>query len=255
MTSISLFFLIKFRRDVLSLPLSLILKYLGIGVLIALHWICFYGSIKLANSSIALICVATVAFFTSMLEPLINKRRLDPIELLLGFLIIPGMYIIVQNVDVSYIAGIWAGLAAAFLAALFSILNKRYVNEASPYTINFLEMASATVLVSFIIPLAGNIIDMGSFFPQRTIDWGYLLLLAVVCTTFTNVITLKSLKHLTAFASNLVFNFEPLYGIVLAAVILKEYEQLTTGFYIGGAIIISIVLLHPTIQKWSKKRT
>jgi len=190
-TSISLFFLIKFRRDVLSLPRVLILKYLGIGVLIALHWICFYGAIKLANSSIALICVATVAFFTSMLEPIINRRKVDPVELLLGFLIIPGMYVIVQNVDASYVAGIWAGLAAAFLAALFSILNKRYINDAS--------------------------------------------------------------AHLTAFASNLVFNFEPLYGIVLAAILLKEYEQLTTGFYIGGTMIISIVLLHPMIQKWRKQ--
>lgn len=252
-TSISLFFLIKFRRDVLSLPRVLILKYLGIGVLIALHWICFYGAIKLANSSIALICVATVAFFTSMLEPIINRRKVDPVELLLGFLIIPGMYVIVQNVDASYVAGIWAGLAAAFLAALFSILNKRYINDASAYTINFLEMVSATVLVSLIIPLAGNVTYMGYFLPQRTIDWGYLLVLALVCTTFTNVITLKSLKHLTAFASNLVFNFEPLYGIVLAAILLKEYEQLTTGFYIGGTMIISIVLLHPMIQKWRKQ--
>jgi len=253
-TSISLVFLIRFRADVLAMPRALLLRYIGIGCLIALHWVCFYGAIKLANSSIALICAATVAFFTSMIEPVILRRRLDPIEVLLGFLIIPGMYIIVQNVDVSYIKGIAVGLMASFLAALFSILNKRYIDEASPYVINFIEMASATVLVTLLIPLAGNIMDIGPLLPQRGLDWLYLLVLAIVCTTFTNVITLKSLKHLTAFGSNLVFNFEPLYGIVLAAVLLKEYEQLTVGFYIGGAMIISIVLLYPILQKRRKNK-
>jgi len=254
-TSISLLFLINFKDEVLSMPRTLLLKYMGIGCLIALHWVCFYGAIKLANSSIALICAATVAFFTSMLEPLILRRKFDPVELLLGFLIIPGMYVIVQHVDVGYLYGIGVGLVASFLAAIFSILNKRYVTEASPYVINFVEMVSATLLVSFLIPLSGNILELGPLLPQRTLDWGYLLVLALVCTTFTNVITLKSLRHLTAFGSNLVFNFEPLYGIVLAAVLLREYEQLTTGFYIGGAMIISIVLLYPVLQRNRKKPT
>jgi len=184
------------------MPRTLLLKYMGIGCLIALHWVCFYGAIKLANSSIALICAATVAFFTSMLEPLILRRKFDPVELLLGFLIIPGMYVIVQHVDVGYLYGIGVGLVASFLAAIFSILNKRYVTEASPYVINFVEMVSATLLVSFLIPLSGNILELGPLLPQRTLDWGYLLVLALVCTTFTNVITLKSLRHLTAFGSN-----------------------------------------------------
>ena len=247
-TSISLLFFIKYKQDILSLPRKRILQYLGIGLLIGLHWLCFYGAIKLANSSIALICAATVAFFTSLLEPIINNRKFDPLELVLGFLVIPGMYIVARNIDIAHLTGLWVGLLAALLAAIFSIYNKRYVNDASPYTINFLEMLSATVLVTLVIPIAGNYSDIGQLLPQRNVDWLYLLLLAVVCTTFTNVIALKALKHLSAFASNLVFNFEPLYGVLLAAFLLKEYEQLTPGFYLGGSRIIIIVLMYPWLK-------
>lgn len=253
-TSVSLLFFIKFRKEVLGMPRRKILQYLGIGFLIGLHWLCFYGAIKLANSSIALICAATVAFFTSLLEPLINRRRVDFLELLLGFMVIPGMYIVARNVDVSHLMGLWVGLAAALLAAIFSIYNKRYVNDASPYTINFLEMVSATVLVSLVIPFVHHYGDLGPLLPQRSIDWVYLLILALVCTTFCNVIALKALKHLSAFASNLVFNFEPLYGVILAAFLLKEYEQLTPGFYLGGSLITIIVLMYPWLRASIRQR-
>jgi len=244
-TSVSLYFLINIRKDLLRLPFKTILIYAGIGVLIAAHWICFYGAIKLANSSIALICAATVAFFTSIIEPLINRRKWDPLEILLGFLIIPGMYIIVQSVDTSQVLGIWAGLGAALLAAIFSILNKKYLDRSDPYTINFIEMVSATAVITFLLPW----IEVSIWIPPTGMDWLYMILLALVCTTFTNVITLQALEHLTAFASNLVFNFEPLYGIILAAVLLQEYEQLTPRFYLGGALIILIVLIHPILQR------
>lgn len=235
------------------MPRGLLLRYMGIGFLIALHWLCFYGAIKLANSSIALICVATVAFFTSLIEPIFVKRKFDMLELVLGFLIVPSMFFVVQNVDVSHMNGVWAGLGAALLAACFSILNKKYIDEASPYAINFIEISSATLLVTFIIPFFSDMSDMESLLPPRTIDWIYLLLLALVCTTLANVITLKALKHLSAFASNLVFNFEPLYGIILAAVLLKEYEQLTPEFYLGGAMIVAIVMLYPVLKNRIKQ--
>lgn len=249
LTSLSLLLFINKGETLRQLSTRQIMRFVGIGFLIAIHWILFYGSIKLANASVALICAATVAFFTSLIEPLINRRKVDPLELMLGFLVIPGMWIVASTVDLSLMLGFWVGLLSAFVAAIFSILNKKYIDDADPYTINFIEMTAAVAIISVLIPIVGTYTDLGPLVPPRAIDWVYLLVLAIVCTTFTNVITLKSLKHLSAFASNLVFNFEPLYGIILAAVLLKEYEQLTPQFYIGGAFIIALVLLYPTLKK------
>lgn len=248
-TSGSLLFLVNLKKELKALTRKGIILFVFLGILICIHWICFYGSIKLANSSIALICMSTVALFTSFLEPLLTGKKIDKLEVVLGLLIVPGMIIVAQNVDAEHTLGILAGLAAALLASAFSILNKKHIHRAGPYMINFLEMSGAALFLTILVPILFVAGYVDSLLPTRAIDWFWLGILAIVCTTFTNVFVLKSLKQLSAFASNLVFNFEPLYGIILAAVILKEYQQLNTQFYIGGGLIVAVVFLYPYLKE------
>lgn len=251
-TSISLLFLIDFGRKLLSIPRKRILQYMGIGTLVALHWICFFGSIKYANASVGLVCYATTSFFTSFLEPIITKRSFRWYEMSLAIIIIPGMILIVNNVDLSMILGIWIGLASAFLASLFAIFNKKYIDDADPYSITFLELGSGWVFISLLLPFYFMNEENVNFFPNFA-DWGYLLILALLCTTFAYVISLKALKYVTAFAANLTLNLEPVYGIILAVVILKENKELGTGFYFGSALILLSVLIYPIIKKYFEK--
>ena len=248
-TSISLLFFIRFGKDLLSLKKSTAYPLIGIGCIVAIHWICFYGSIKLANASVALIAMATTSVFTSLLEPWIMKRKVDKLEIILGLLIIPGMALVVQSIDLSMQTGLIVGFAAAFFAALFGTLNKKYVDDSNPYIITFVELGSAWIFISLIFLVGQSHIDMSHFMPERWQDWMYIIILSLLCTTLAYILSLRALKHLTAFATNLVINLEPLYGILLAAAILKEYEQLTTNFYIGGGIIIAIVLSYPYLKK------
>ena len=248
-TSFSLLFFIRFGRDLLSLKKSISLPLIGIGCLVAIHWICFYGSIKLANASVTLIAMATTSVFTSLLEPWIMKRKIDLLEIILGLLIVPGMILIVQSIDLSMQKGLLVGFAAAFFAALFGTLNKKYVDDTNPYIITFVELGSAWIFISVLFLVGQSYIDLSIFMPQRWQDWVYILILSLLCTTLAYILSLRALKHLTAFATNLVINLEPLYGILLAAAILKEYEQLTTNFYIGGGIIIVVVLAYPYLKK------
>lgn len=248
-TSFSLLFFIKFGKDLISLKKKVALPLIGIGCLVAIHWICFYGSIKLANASVALIAMATTSVFTSLLEPWIMKRKVDLLEIILGLLIIPGMIIVVQSIDLSMKSGLLVGFAAAFFAALFGTLNKKYVDDSNPYIITFVELGSAWIFISLLFIFGYKYIDLSIFIPQRWQDWMYILILALLCTTLAYILSLRALKHLTAFATNLVINLEPLYGILLAAAILNEYEQLTTNFYIGGGIIIAVVLSYPYLKK------
>ncbi|MEM9544911.1 MAG: DMT family transporter [Bacteroidota bacterium] len=248
-TSASLLFFIRFGKDLISLKKSIAIPLIGIGCLVAIHWICFYGSIKLANASIALIAMATTSVFTSLLEPWIMKRKIDPLEIILGLLIIPGMILVARSIDFSMITGLIVGFAAAFFAALFGTLNKKYVDDSNPYIITFVELGSAWIFISILFGVGYSFIDLSHFIPSRWQDWMYIIILSLLCTTLAYILSLRALKHLTAFATNLVINLEPLYGILLAAAILKEYEQLTTNFYIGGGIILAIVMSYPYLKK------
>ncbi len=248
-TSFSLLFFIRFGKDLLSLKKSTAFPLIGIGCLVAIHWICFYGAVKLANASVTLIAMATTSVFTSLLEPWIMKRKIILLEIILGLLIIPGMVFVIQGIDLSMKTGLLVGFAAAFFAALFGTLNKKYVDDSNPYIITFVELGSAWIFISLIFLIGQSYIDLSNFMPVRWEDWMYIIILSLLCTTLAFILSLRALKHLTAFATNLVINLEPLYGILLAAAILKEYEQLTTKFYIGGGIIIAIVLSYPYLKK------
>lgn len=251
LTSISLLFFIGFGRQLFRLSKSTIITFLAIGIIVALHWICFYGSIKLANASIALITMATTSFFTSLIEPSLLKTRFNKLEVFIGILIVPGMALIVKDLDVENINGFLVGLLSAFLASLFASLNKKFVDKANAFQISFLEMFSAFLFISLLLPVlvSKNI----SIMPVAS-DWIYLIILALACTTLAFVITMKALKIVSAFDANLVINLEPVYGIVLAAIILKEHKELNTTFYIGALFIISIVLIHPILKRYVSKQ-
>ncbi|MEM8908402.1 MAG: EamA family transporter [Bacteroidota bacterium] len=247
-TSISLFFLIRLGADLKTLPRPLILKYMGIGVLVALHWICFFGAIKLSNASICLVCMATTSFFTALLEPLFFRDSIKWYELLLGLLIVPGMVLVVNNTAWNMLAGIGVGLLSALLAALFSILNKKLVDQAAPMSITFLELGSGWCFISLLLPIYFWQNPQELFWPQGT-DWWYLLILALLCTTLAYVLALRALKYLSAFAANLTVNLEPVYGIALAWLILQENKELSNGFYWGCTIILLAVLSYPLLKK------
>jgi drug/metabolite transporter (DMT)-like permease len=251
-TSISLLFFIRGGKALFKLPRKTILQFAFVGALTGLHWLTFFGAIKLSNASITLVCMATTAFFTSILEPLILKTKFKYWEIFLGFLVVPGMALVVESVDSDMHIGIWVGLTSAFLAALFGTLNKKWINNAEPFSITYIEMTSAWLVLCLLIPFYVDISDFGNLIPSLS-DFGLLLVLALGCTTFTWVLALRSLKYLTAFASSLTVNLEPVYGIFLAWIILEEYKELSPGFYIGVLLILAVVFSYPFLNEKMKK--
>jgi len=250
-TSFSLLFFVQFGKRIIALPPKTILTLAMIGVLVALHWISFYGSIKLANASVALAAMATTSLYTSIIEPLITGKKFQWLELCLGLLIIPPMLMIASDLDLSLMQGLYVGLGSAFLAALFATLNKKMVDAADAYQVSFIEMSSACFFISCLLPFVMT--PELNFMPQG-MDWVYLLLLALGCTTLAFVICMKALKHVSAFDANLVINLEPVYGILLAIIILKEHKEMTTSFYLGMLLIMALVFLHPVLKKLQNKK-
>ena len=248
LTSIFFFFVPSIIRRVRNIPTRLIKVYLLIGSIVALHWLTFYASIKASNASITLICLATATFFTALIEPVVMKQRLNALQLGLGIAILPGMALIVNSTEGQYIWGIVLGITSSVLAALFGALNKRWMGNEDPIAITLIEMVAATALLTLCIPFIFGDVSGVRFIPS-TMDWIYLIVLALLCTNVAYLLALRALRHLSAYTAALTINLEPLYGIILAAILLGQHNELNNKFYIGAAIILFAVIGYPFLQK------
>ena len=247
-TSISVLFLLRNGLNIRHLSRRNLLQFGFVGMITGLHWVTFYGAIKLSNASITLVCMATCAFFTSLVEPLIMRKKVNRAEIFIGFLIVPGMALIVQNVEVKMHLGIVVGLLSSLLAAIFSTLNKKWIDNAEPLPITLIEMSSAWLFLSAVLPFFFHA-DPGAVLLPSAKDFALLLVLSLLCTTLTWVLALRAMKQLSAFASNLTVNLEPVYGIFLAWAILGEHKELSSGFYWGVVLILIVVLGYPFWKK------
>lgn len=234
-------------KKIALLPSLLKRRLILTGFIIAIHWLAFFGSVKLANASVALVTFATTSFQSSFLEPLILRQRIKWFEVLLGILVIPAMVLIVGSLPSGMTLGFVVGLLSAFLAVIFSILNKKVVDHADPLSIMFLNLGGGWILLSILMPFYIFFNKNIQLIPQGW-DWVYIGILALLCTNLGYILSIRSLRHLSAFASNLTINLEAVYGIILAWLILKEDKQLTPSFYIGASLIILSVLSYPLFR-------
>lgn len=236
-------------RTPARLPMVSIFKLIGVGFIVALHWVTFFHAIKISTISVALGCLATTTLFTSFLEPAIIKRTISKLEVVIGFIIIIGLYTIFQF-EPDHLAGILTGIVSAFLAALFTVLNKRFIRVYHPTTISFYEMGGGFIAITLFL-WANNTFSSGLATPTSW-DWFYLLLLGSVCTAYAYMASVKVMQTLSAYTVVLTINLEPVYGILMAFFFFGESERMSAGFYAGTLLILGAVLLFPVLRR--KKR-
>lgn len=236
-------------RAVRAMPLRLVGAYAGVGAVIALHWLTFYGSIKLSNASVGATCMALAPVFLAFIEPLIVKRRFDIRELALGAAMIPGVILVVGGVPVGMRVGIAVGALSALLVAIFGTLNKLLVDRADPFAVTAIELTAGAALLTIITVLMPG--SDSAFVIPGARDALYLLVLAIGCTIVPFTLALVALRKLTAFAAQLAVNLEPVYAIVLAMLLLGEHRELGARFYAGVTIILALVLLYPLVIRRS----
>lgn len=243
MVTIALLLLPRVWQGLSRLSLRLAAIYAGIGLVVAAHWLTFYGAIKLANASVAASCMALGSVFAALLEPFLTHRRFELRELALGLAVIPGVVLVAGGVPADMRLGIVVGVVSAFLTALFGTLNKRYVDRADPFTVTCLELGAGALALSLLLPWLPHV---GAAFPlPGASDACYLLLLALGCTLLPYTLSLMALRHIRAFDAQIALNLEPVYAIVLAIVLLEEQRQLKPLFYVGVAILLAAVFVQP----------
>ncbi|HEX8254751.1 MAG TPA: DMT family transporter [Thermoanaerobaculia bacterium] len=232
-------------REWRRMPARLLAAYSGVGCLIALHWLTFYGSIKLSNASVGATCMALAPVFLSIVEPLIVRRPFNVRELLLGVVMVPGVVMVIGGVPGGMRSGIALGILSAVFVAIFSTLNKRLVHHADALAVTAIELAAGAVLLTIFGPLL-----MPPLFAMPSQhDAILLLILAVGCTILPFTLALVALRHLSAFAAQLAVNLEPVYAILLGSMLLKEHRELDPLFYAGVLLILGAVLSYPLVVR------
>jgi drug/metabolite transporter (DMT)-like permease len=233
-------------RALKSIPPHQMLVFAGIGSVVALHWLAFYGSVKLANASVAATTMALAPVVTALIEPAITGARFERHNLLLGILVIPGVALVVGGIPGSMHLGFWVGVISAALAALFNALNKRFLGQHDAMAVTWLELGAGFLVLAAIAAFTAPD-GAGIVLPQRQ-DGAWLLVLAILCTLIPFAVSLATLRHLSAFTAQLAINLEPLYAIVLAVAFLGEARDLDGMFFLGVAIVLTAVFGHGWLQ-------
>ncbi|MGY1409038.1 MULTISPECIES: DMT family transporter [unclassified Luteimonas] len=238
-------------RGLRALSPRLLLAYSGIGVLVALHWLTFYGAIKLANASVAATCMALAPVFVALIEPKLAHRPFSMRELALGVLVLPGVALVVGGVSADMRVGIAVGGLSALFVAVFGSLNKRLVEHADPLTVTAVELGAGTIALTLLAPLMPHLFPVFAgpllALPSAS-DALWLLLLAGACTLFPFALSLVALRHISAFSAQMAVNLEPVYAIILAMLLLGEQHELTPMFYAGVAVLLVAVFVHPLLH-------
>jgi drug/metabolite transporter (DMT)-like permease len=246
LVSASLLLMPRVRRGLRGMPKKLRLAYAGIGVLVALHWLTFYAAIKLANASVGATCIALGPAFLAFIEPWVARRRFDARELLIAAAVVPGVAMVAGGVPGHMRIGIAVGVLSALFVALFGSLNKRMVEHADPLTVTCIELGTGALFLALLAPLLAK----GPAFPLPDLhDALLLLILSFGCTLLPFSLALVALRHVSAFAMQMITNLEPVYAIVLAMLLLHEQRQLDGWFYAGVVVILAAVFAHPVLHR------
>ena len=228
------------------------LQLLAVGLIICVHWLCFYGAIKVSNVSVTMAAFSTGTLFTAITEPILFRRKLIWYELLIGLIII-GAVCLIFSVEIKYGMGIFLGVAAAFTASVFSVLNGLLVKKMTSPVISFFELSFALVGLSIYLLITQNF--SVAFFDISSSDWMYIGLLAAVCTVFPFIASVNLMKHLSPYTINLTVNLEGVYGMILAGILFHEHKELSWTFYYGVLIILSAIFLNAFLkQKLARKK-
>lgn len=248
------FFVLLFiivRKNKLKVNRKTLLLLLGTGVIIALHWVTFFSSIKVSNVSVTLATISSGAFFAAILEPIWYKRKVIWYEIVFGLIVIGGLGLIF-NIDASYKEGIVLALISAFLATVFSLMNGKLIKEHKPSIISFYELGAGVIFLSIYMLFQGNLEQVN--FQLSSSDWIYILILASFCTAYAFIASVKIMKFLSPYTVMLTTNLEPVYGILLAFIIFGDSEKMDPMFYLGAFIILITVIANGILKNRTAKK-
>jgi drug/metabolite transporter (DMT)-like permease len=249
LASLGMIALMLIKKESFLIPTKDIIKLLLVGILVSTHWIAFFGSGQVSTASVSLVGFATASLWTAIIEPLSNRKKIQPLEIGLGFFVIAGLYIIF-SFDFDFFLGLGLGILSGLLLAIFAVINSHLVRRIPSTTITMYEMLGGFLFTSAVLPIykiywaKGGELQLS----PTQMDWLYISILAIVCSVYAYSLSVELMKKISVFTIQLALNLEPVYGIIMAVILLNEGKYLNTPFYIGTTIILLAVLLYPYLK-------
>ena len=243
-STLLLYFL--FSKTSLRVSRLQLVQFILTGSIVAIHWILFFHAIKVSTVSVTLVCLSSFTLFTAILEPLIKKKKILIPDVVIGLVIILGIYLIFKF-ESQYTWGIILGLSSALASSLFSIINSTLVQKSEPKIIGFYEMAGAFFWISLYRLFDHSLLS--ETFTLGINDWIWLMILGTICTALAYVAGVSVMRTLSAFRVALITNLEPVYGVLMAFIFFGTKEAMSTGFYLGAALILGSVFLYPIYKR------
>ncbi len=229
-----------------------ILQAAGIGVVLCLHWITFYGAIKYSTISVTLVCFSSMGFFTAFVEPLVVRRKIRWVEVALGLLVMAGISL-VFHFDPHYKTGIIIALITALLASIFPVLSGQLLRHMEVKALTLWELTGGLLFLSAFLPLYLHYFPSSQWWPGVS-DWSWLIVLSLVCTVYAFTLSMRALQKISAFTVNLTYNLEPIYGIALAFIFFREDKEVSHGFYYGLSLIMAAIVLQMVRLLYQQKK-
>jgi drug/metabolite transporter (DMT)-like permease len=242
-----LFFYILFKKQSFRIPIKEFFKLIFVGLLIAVHWIFFFKAIHISNVSITLSVFSLGAFFTSILEPIFYGRKVLWYEVIFGLIIIAGLALILQ-VEINYFEGMMYALASIIIGVLFTLMNGKLIEKHEPSVITFYEFLAGVFFITIYFLFQNKFTF--EFFILTSNDWILLFILSSVCTAYAFTASVKVMRKLSPYTVMLTTSLEPVYGIILAFLIIGGKEKMSVEFYIGAILIVITVILNAVLKHY-----
>jgi drug/metabolite transporter (DMT)-like permease len=248
LAAIGMGIVIYFSKGQFSVHKNDLIKLMLIGFIVSFHWLCFFGAARVSNVSVSLVGFATNSLWTAVLETVFNRSKIKKYEVILGCIVLLGLYIIF-SFDFQYKLGLFLGVLAGFTSALFSILNSKLVTRIGARTITFYEMIGVFIATALFLPVYKIISPDELQLIPAPLDWLWIAMLAVVCSVYAYTVAVDLMKRISVFMIQLTLNLEPLYGIIMAVIIFGNTEKMNLNFYMGTFVILTAVVAYPFLKK------
>ena len=242
---ISLAIFLFMKNKLFAISKKNFLGVLGVGGLVAIHWLCFFESIKVSSVSVAVVCLSTSSLFSALIEPIFFKRKLLAYEVIMAIIVAAALAFI-MGMETQYLWGYIYGILAAFLGTLFTLFNAIYIKKTSAAQITMIEMLAGVLIITCILLFQKDYTVFTSLISIT--DLLYLVILGVLCTAMVFVWMTEIMRYITPYSLIMAINLEPIYSIILALIIFGDNELMSPTFYIGSSIIIGVVFLEGYIK-------
>lgn len=247
LASVFLFVFCKYKQIKLKIhsgpdKLTFIISAIFLGA----HWITYFYALKVSNVAIGMLSLFTFPLITAFLEPLFSKVKFDPIHILLGALVLLGIYYLAPELDLqsSALQGVLFGILSAVCYAIRNLILKQHVTT---YNGSLLMFYQVLILTAILIPTL-FIMDTSTIATQ----YPYVILLALLTTAIGHTLFVNSLKYFKTSTASIISSTQPVFGIVIAFLFLNEIPTWNT--FIGGTLIISTVVIESIRSKDKSKQ-